>query len=327
MKIGKVPNETLQKIILDKIKNVRSDIALRPKIGEDCSAVDFGENLCVVSTDPITGAVNDIGKLSIHISCNDIASCGVAPVGIMLALLAPSYATECDLENIMSDVCETASALGVDIIGGHTEVTNAVNRFVITSTAIGRSDKGKLVTTSGASPDEDIIMTKTAGIEGTAIISKDNEEYLLKKIDKATIEGAKKFINSISVIKEGIIAGNFGATAMHDITEGGVLGAVWELTEASGTGALIFKDKIPVAYETKTISEIFGIDPLRLISSGSMLITCKNGNSLVEKLEEAGVKASIIGKTTKSLKKIIEINGILEEIPSPGADELYKAVN
>lgn len=326
MKIGKVPNETLQRIILDKIKSVRKDIVLRPKIGEDCSAVNFGDNLCVISTDPITGAINDIGKLSVHISCNDIASCGAEPVGIMLTVLAPKDATENDLENIMKDVCETALSLNVEIIGGHTEITNAVNRFVISSTAVGRCPEGKMVTTSGAAPDDDIIITKTAGIEGTSIIAKDNEKELLKILDKNIVEKAKTFINYISVVKEGMIAGAFGATAMHDVTEGGILGAVWELTEASGIGAVINPSQIPVADETKAIAEIYGIDPLKLISSGCMLITCKNGEGLIKELEAAGIKATIIGKTTENKSKYILKDGEMISIMAPEADELYKAI-
>ncbi len=326
MKIGKVPNETLQRVILDKIKSVRKDIVLRPKIGEDCSAVNFGDDLCIISTDPITGAVNDIGKLSVHISCNDIASCGAEPVGIMLTVLAPQDATENDLESIMKDVCETAAAINVEIIGGHTEVTNAVNRFVISSTAVGRCPEGKMVATSGASPDEAIIVTKTAGIEGTSIIAKDNENELLKILDKNIVEKAKTFINSISVVKEGMIAGKFGATAMHDVTEGGVLGAVWELTEASGIGAVINASQIPVADETKAIAEIYGIDPLKLISSGCMLITCKNGEGLIKELEAVGIKATIIGKTTENKNKYILKDGEMISIMPPEADELYKAI-
>lgn len=326
MKIGKVPNEVLQKLVLDRIKYNRSEVVLRPKIGEDCTAVDFGDYICVLSTDPITGAVNEVGRLAVHISCNDVASCGVEPIGLMLTILMPQEATESDLGEIMKQICTTAASLNVDIIGGHTEVTAAVNRFVITSTALGRAVKGKLVTTSGAKPGDSIIITKTAGIEGTAIIAHDKEEELLKLLDADTVKRAKNFIENISVVKEGIIAGNFGASAMHDVTEGGVLGAIWELTEASGVGAIVFRDKIPVEKETLKISEVYGIDPLKLISSGCMLITCQNGEGLVNELRKNGIKSSIIGTITSDGNKFIEYENKREEIEPPQADELYKAI-
>lgn len=326
MEIGKVPNSTLQKIILDKIVHKRNDILIRPKIGEDCCAVDFGENACVMSTDPITGAVNEIGRLAVHIGCNDIASCGVEPLGILLTILAPKDTTEVDLDIIMSQICDTSNLLGVEILGGHTEITNAVNRFVIISTTVGKIDKNALVKTSGAQPGDMIVLTKSAGIEGTAIIANDKEEELRNNVDIKIIENAKNFINSISVVKEGIIAGKFGVNSMHDVTEGGVLGAVWEVTEASGVGAIIYKDLIPVQEETEKICDFFEIDPLKLISSGCMLITCKNGVTLVKVLKDNGVKATVIGKITEEREKIINEGKVSKEILAPECDELYKVI-
>lgn len=326
MKIGKVPNNILKKIILNKISNNRCEVLIRPKIGEDCSAIDFGENACVLSCDPITGASNEVGRLAVHISCNDIASSGVEPIGLMVTILAPPEATEKELETIMRQLCETASSLNVDVIGGHTEITGSVNRFVIITTAIGKGSKDNLIKSSGAKAGDDIIITKTAGIEGTAIISHDKEAELAEKLGAGMIESGKAFINDISVVKEGMIAGRFGVNAMHDITEGGVLGAVWEIAEASGTGCIIDADKIPVAEITKIICDYYKIDPLKLISSGSMLITCSNGQALVEELANNGIRSSIIGKITKDLTKYLFKDNQLIEIGQPEVDELYKVV-
>ncbi len=93
MEIGKVPNDILKEIILNKIRCCRDEVLIRPKIGEDCAAVDFGEYACVMSTDPITGAVNEVGRLAVHISCNDVASCGVEPIGLLATILAPPGTT------------------------------------------------------------------------------------------------------------------------------------------------------------------------------------------------------------------------------------------
>ena len=130
MKPGKISNELLKKTVLGRIKTKRQEVVLGPGIGEDCCAVNLGGDLCVLSTDPITGAVNEIGSLAVHVSCNDIASCGAEPVGIMITILAPLSAEEKDFEAIMKDVSDTADKLNVDILGGHTEITDAVSRFV-----------------------------------------------------------------------------------------------------------------------------------------------------------------------------------------------------
>ncbi|NLD48338.1 MAG: AIR synthase, partial [Clostridiaceae bacterium] len=187
MKVGKLPNSLLKEIIIDKLRKERKEVLVRPGIGEDCGVVDFDKNVCVISSDPITGAVNEVGRLAVHVSCNDIASCGAEPVGLVLTVLVPPKAEKEDLKIVMDQVNETAASLNVDIIGGHTEVTDAVNRFVIVSTVLGKVLRDKLVTTKGAKPGDDIVITKSAGLEGTAIIAHDKENELADKIGYDTV--------------------------------------------------------------------------------------------------------------------------------------------
>lgn len=326
MEIGKVPNDVLKRIILDKLRNNRKEVLIRPGIGEDCCAVDFGENVCVLSSDPITGAVNEVGRLAVHVSCNDVASCGIEPIGLLITILSPPETTEEDLDLIMGQICETANSLNVDIIGGHTEVTGSVNRFVIISTAIGKVLKNKLVTTSGARPGDYVVMTKTAGIEGTAIIAGDKEEELAGALGRELVDKAKSFINNTSVVRDGVIAGRFGVNSMHDVTEGGILGAVWEVAEASDVGVEIYKYKIPIADATLRISEYYKINPLKLISSGCMVMTCKDGDGLVQKLEENNIQAAVIGRVTEEPARILVDGENVEEIKQPESDELYKVI-
>lgn len=326
MEIGKVPNDILKHIILNKIKNTREEVLVRPKIGEDCCAIDFGENACVLTSDPITGAVNEVGRLAVNISCNDIASSGVEPIGLLVTILAPAGTTEDDLDLVMTQLCNAAAELNVDIIGGHTEITNAVTRFVINTTAVGKVLKSKMVTTSGAKPGDDVIMTKSAGLEGAAIIAHDKGNQLENVLGKELVNRAKEFIHQTSVVKEGVIAGNFGVHSMHDVTEGGILGAVWEVAEASEFGIQIFRDHILVEPETVEICNYYNINPLKLISSGCMIITCTNGPALVKKINDQGIKAAIIGKiTTETPKKLVAGNHS-EDILQPESDELYKVI-
>lgn len=326
MEIGKIPNDILKEIVLDKINFKRDEVLIRPKIGEDCGAINFGNHICVFSTDPITGTAKEIGRLAVHISCNDVASCGAEPVGIMITLLAPPHSTRQELEQIMSQIFQTAEELNVDIIGGHTEVTNAVNRYVINSVALGKAASDKLVRTSGALPGDQVILTKTAGVEGTAILAHEKAEELARRFGMELVRKAAAFMDSISVVPEGILAGQFGVTSMHDVTEGGVLGAAWEVSEASGTGIKLYRDQIPVAPETVKICGHFHIDPLKLISSGCMLITCSDGEGLVKKLQEKGISAAVIGVMTENGDKLMESENSSEPIPPPGSDELYKVL-
>ncbi len=328
MEAGKVPNEILDKFVFSKLNSFRDDIILRPGIGEDCTAIDFDNYACILSTDPITGASKDIGQLAVHISCNDIASCGVAPLGLMVTILCPVGTSEAELGRVMEQISETASKLNVEIIGGHTEVTSAVNKIVISSTCIGKAPKSRVISSRGAKPGDSIIITKSAGLEGTAILVKELEAKLIDKVTEEQLAKARSFIDLISVVREGVIAGEFGVSAMHDITEGGVLGAVWEIAEASGTGIFIDRDKIPVEDVTDQICKALNLDPLKLISSGSMLITCHKGEELCCLLEKNSIKATIIGTVTEnSSERLIKcMDGSTVPIEPPEADELYKVI-
>ncbi len=323
MRVGKLNWDDL-KYIIDNHKGFkREDVTLSNGIGEDCAVINFGEYDCVVSTDPVTGAENNIGKIAVHINCNDIASCGVEPVGILVTILAPPSATLEELHDVMKEIHEETTKLNVQIIGGHTEITEAVNKIIVSCTAIGKGGKEKAISTANANVEDDIIVTKNLCLEGTSILVNDYLEKCREVLTEDEIEEAKGYITNISVVNEGIIAGEFGVNSMHDITEGGVLGALWELSKASNVGFKVYYEKMPVTNITKKLCEKFQIDPLKFISSGSMLITCKNGDKLVSKLKECGIHSTVIGKITKT-KGILELNGEENEIQPPEADELFK---
>lgn len=327
MKVGKLDSELLEKIVFRHMKLHRDEVMVRPGIGEDCAVVDFGEYALVMSTDPITGAANEVGKLAVHINCNDIASNGIEPLGLMMTILAPENTTEKEIDKIMKQATSEAAKLNVEIIGGHTEITGAVNKIVISATAIGRQLKSAIVKKSGVEIGDKIIMTKTAGLEGTGIIAYDLEERLSSTFSREIIEKAQKMVEDISVVKEGIIGGEIGASSMHDVTEGGLLGAVWEICKASKVGCNIYRDKILIAKETKDICEFLNIDPLKLISSGTMLITINpdKEEKLIEELKKSGITSCVIGEITDKGKYLIE-NNSKYEIEPPQSDELYKVI-
>jgi len=329
LKVGKLDSDVLQKIVIDKIKFKRPEVKTRAGIGEDCAVVDFGQYECVVSTDPITAAVSDIGRLAIHISCNDIASNGIEPLGITLAVMLPEGTTEKDVETIMAQAGAAAEAAGVEIIGGHTEVTKAVNQPVIVSTAFGRGLSGASQSAHDMRPGDYIIMTKTAGLEGTGIIASDMGDEVMNILTEEETEHAKNLLSQVSVVKEGVIAGNIGTSGMHDVTEGGILGAVWEMCHIAGLGARIKADKIPVDPVTCKIAKHFDIDWMRLISSGCMLIIAppQKAEEIICAVSEAGIRATWIGEVTEQGDNVVmESQGIVTEVAPPEADEIYKAV-
>ncbi len=326
METGKIPNDILKKIVLNKIQNNRSEVILRPGIGEDCSAVEFGEYACVLSSDPITGTAKEIGRLAVHISCNDIVSCGVEPIGLLVTILCPPGSTEQELEMIMDQIISSAAAIHVDILGGHTEITSAVTRFVISCTAVGRCVKDKLISTSNAKKGDCLVLTKHAGLEGASIIAREKEWELVNVLGNEVVQTAKSYIEELSTVKEGLLAAEFGVNAMHDVTEGGVLGAVWEICEASKNGVKLYLDQIPVSTSTRRICEYYNINPFKLISSGCMLVSVKDGEGLVKHLSDAGIASAVIGKISEKPDRKMIFTGKTEPLSPPETDELYKVL-
>lgn len=325
--IGKIPPEILERIVMNPMtasKVKREDVLLRPKTGEDCSAIDLGGEICILSTDPITGAAKDIGYLAVQINCNDIYSAGAEPVGVLLTVLLPPESGEELLEDIMGGAMRAAEELHIEILGGHTEVTDAVCKPLVSAAVIGKTRNRKMICTGGAKAGEDIVMTKWAGTEGTAILAKDWEEGLKAYLSEEELEEAQEMKKYLSVGKESEIAFRYGATAMHDATEGGILGAVWEVAECAGLGVEVFADAIPMKEVTKKICAAMGIDPLRLISSGTMIIGTADGQALVEALQADGIEAAVIGRLTEGEKVFVE-NGKTLPLEQPKSDALYDA--
>lgn len=324
IQIGKVPNNILKEQIFNHLSFKREEVIVYPNIGEDCGVLEFEENTQIVlSTDPITGAIHNIGKLAVHISCNDISSAGAEPVGVLVTLLLPVGTKEEDIHSIMKDIHDTAAKQQVVILGGHSEVTDAVIRPVISTTVIGKVKKGKLVCTQGAQVGDEVILTKWAGLEGTAILASDFEESLEKVVSKEALKEAKTLADQLSVFEESKLAQVFPVTSMHDVTEGGVLGGCYEIAKCSDKGINVYLESIPVLPCTKEICNYFAISPYKLISSGCMLMTTPKGRDCIKWLQEKNIPATIIGKITEHKKLIIEKEHAYP-LEAPGSDELYK---
>ena len=297
MRIGKLENSELESLILSKFKQVRPESLTMPRVGEDCAALDFGGDLIVMSMDPITSAGDkSLGLLSVHVNCNDAICMGAEPVGLLVTLLLPpDYPTE-GIGHIADDLAAAAQVANVDILGGHTEFTDAVTRPITCTSVVARMPKDRKLI--GLQEGDDLVMTKTAGLEGTAILAAEHAEQLSSLPSSLLLDTAEYF-SRLSVVPEGKVALQKGAHAMHDVTEGGVLGAAWEICYAAGLGLTLYKDAIAVTEATRQIADVARIDPLRLLGSGSLLIGCANADAMVQALHQAGIPAAVIGHVTK----------------------------
>lgn len=326
LQAGKLDSDLLKELVFKHLKIKRPEVLLRSELGEDCAVLNPEGQLCVLSTDPITGAGEILGSLAVHVNCNDIAAQGIAPVGLMLTLLAPVGSTEAELEGIMKQAAREAALLNVEIIGGHTEITTAVNRMVVSGVAIGFKPVS-LKEKRGAQPGDLLIMTKTAGLEGTGILMSDCAQSLEEVLNPEELSQSAFFFSQLSVVREGVLGGRHNAIKLHDVTEGGMYGAVWEMCQAAGLGCRVFQDRIPVHPITEKVCHHFKLNPYRLISSGSMLviISPEDAGAYMEALAQEGIRGTVIGEIVEA--GLLTVNGdAVEILMPPGPDELFRVV-
>lgn len=323
MRVGKLSPELLEELVLSKLSVEREDVLVHAGLGEDSAIIDFGQEVCIISSDPITGAVTGIGELAVHVACNDVAACGGSPVGIQVVLLLPEHIEEEQIGEIMTDIQKTAAKLGVEIIGGHTEITSKVRDCIVAVTAVGRAPKEQFVTSSGARPGDCLVLTKGVGIEATLILAQDFPNLLPQ--NQVSPEVLQWFRDRLSVVPEGVCGAKFGVHAMHDITEGGLLGAAAELASASGLGFEIWEEAVHIPPLTQAYVEVLGIDPLKLLSSGAMLMATDRGEELVAELAKGNIPAYIVGRmTAEKARRVVRKNGQVEDVPLFVQDEVWR---
>ncbi len=323
--IGKVPPEILASHVYPHLGARREDVLVRAQFGEDCAVVGFGDQVAVLTTDPITGAGADVGWYAVYVATNDLAATGAEPVALVLTvLLPPDHAAE-TLGRIMREASAAAAAVGVEIVGGHTEVTHGIDRPLVITTALGRARRDQVVRSGGAWPGDALLLTKAAGIEGTAILATVLEERLRRTLGPDVVARAKAFRRQISVLPEGRAAVAAGARAMHDVTEGGVLGAVYEMAVASGIGVHLDADRVPVLPETEAICRALGADPLALIGSGALLVATGDPDRTAGAISAAGVPVARIGTCVERDRRLWR-SGRDSPLLPPSRDELWRVL-
>lgn len=325
MKTGKIPESMLKRSILKQVKVKKENRILGPGVGMDAGAgrLEPGE-VFVVSTAPVSGTRRDIGARAIASVANNIAASGADPVGISVTILLPPKTEESALRELMREIAVQAGECGMTIFGGHTETMDAVREPVISITGIGKTRH--LLSAAGAKPGDEIIMTKYAGLSGTGEIAREKEASLLTRYPLSFLREAQDLLDMYSVTQEAEVARTHGATAMHDVSECGLFGALWELAAASKVGLEIDLSRVPIKQQTVEVCEFFDINPYMLRSAGSLLITAPKGNEIAKRLTEAGIQAAVIGQIREDQDKIVIYGEDREKrfLEPPRRDEIYK---
>ncbi len=294
---GKLPVETLKTLI--RMKGAPDPrVLIGPRFGEDCAVIDLGDRYLITKTDPVTFTGERAGWYAVHINANDVAVMGARPLWFQASLLFPVATQEEEVREVFSQIDTVCRELGIALTGGHTEVTPSVRQTVVVGDMHGLVAKDRLVTSSGARPGDRVALTKAAGIEGSSILALEKEEELRGKVAPELLAEARSLQKSISVVEEALLAAEYGATAMHDPTEGGVAMGIYEMAEASEALFEIYLEQIPVLPSTRALCAHFGLNPLGLISSGTLLLTIgeEKWEALARAFRARGMKLTLIGR-------------------------------
>ena len=329
LKKGKIDHELLEALLADKIHS-GGRIIIGSSIGEDTAVIDMGEKYLLAKTDPITHAGNRIGYYAVHVNANDIAAMGGIPLWFLATVLMPIGSTEEELKLIFEQLADTCNFLNIGWCGGHTEVTSAVEHPVVIGQMLGEAEKYELKPSRGALAEDLILITKTAAIEGTAIMALEGNDNFHSNIDVNLLEKARNYLDcpGISVLKESLLIKNIKEVhALHDPTEGGIATGIWEMATASNLGVKIYEKDIPITEETKALSKSFGINPLGTFASGSLLIAVSKAGSenVVAKLNAENIPVTCIGKmTSKDNGMILVTDKGICPLPIFSQDELSR---
>lgn len=323
---GKLPPDLLRRVVLGRLGARRAETLVRAALGVDAAAVAFGEWACVLTVDPITTAGAGAGHLAVVVACNDLAAMGAEPLGVLPTLLFPAGVRVAEVADLAGQIDAAARELNVEILGGHTEIAPGLAAPLVVTTAVGRARPDRLLTAAGARPGDALVLTKAAALEGTSILAHDLADRLAGQVPEALLAEARGYRAELSVVPEGLAAAALGATAMHDPTEGGILGALWELAEASGSGFRVQAAAIPVRPATRAICAALGVDPLRLISSGALLIACPDGPQMVRELAARGIAAAVIGAVNSGGRELVLPDGTAAPVTTVERDELYRVL-
>jgi hydrogenase maturation factor len=324
---GKLPPAALN-AALAALPMTDPRVTIGPALGEDAAAVTLGERTLVIATDPVTFATDRLGWYVVHVNANDVAVMGAPPCWFSCVVLLPERnASQTLVDTIMAEVGQTCAALGVTVVGGHTEVTVGLTRPLVVGQMIGEVDTDRLVRKQRLAPGDTVLLAGYAAIEGTALLARELGERLVVTVGETVLQRARDLLvqPGISVVRAALAAASGAPVhAMHDPTEGGILGGLWELAAVARVGLDVAADRIPLLPETREVCEALHIDPLALLASGALLIGVAPGDvrGVTQALAAEGVPVCAIANVLEAAAGVtITRDGARRDLVPPARDE------
>jgi len=323
MKIGKVSESVLKRSVLRQLKTENDSVLCGAGVGNDCALFAFSDNSRMVSCVQ-EGELSYVTMTQLIQKCvNNLAVSGAVPVAVMITLMLPESIEEPQIKELMTEADKACSRYGMEIAGGQTRVSGAVNAPIATVTGYGEV-KDTCVLQRLAKPGQDLVLSKWIGLEGTAVLAKARSTELCTRYPAYLVDEAVGFDQYLSIVEEAAAAVKSNVCAMHDASEGGIFAAMWELAERAGVGLTIDLKKLPLRQETVEVCEFCNVNPYELKSGGCLLMTTEDGPGLVMALEAAGIPAVIVGKVTDSKDRILINEDEVRYMDRPRTDEIYK---
>lgn len=323
MKTGKISESVLKRSVLKYIKSENHMIKNGAGVGSDCAIFTCEKGLGAQAAEVFSlWQAADI-YYPFYKASNNVACSGAVPGMALLTLTLPETVEEQELQELMREADAAAKSLGLQLAGGHTTVSEGLSRPIASVTVTGILE-GAALAPGESLPGQDIVMTKWAGIEGTALLAERYADRLRERYPLHMIEEAAALKRQLSVIPEAATAAKSNVSAMHDVSTGGIFAALWELAESAGVGLAVDLKKIPIKQETVEVCEFFGLNPYELLSGGCLLMTTDSGERLVQALKEVHIKAAIIGRTTDNNDRIVINEEESRFLERPKTDEITK---
>lgn len=345
MKNGKVPENVLKRSVLRQIRTKREEVVNGAGVGVDCAVFSSCGRSTFLSctqtaavraaapaepadgatalTEPVYSTAIPPGQLILRCT-NNLAAAGAEPYAVTLALMLPENTEEAELKSLMAEAEKVCSGLNIQIAGGQTCISSAVNQPVLTVMGYGKPIRDGWTEHGKISPGQDIVLSKWIGMEGTAILAERAREGLLHRYPAYLVDEAACLNQWMSVIPEAATAVKSGVCAMHDVSEGGIFGGLWELAERTGVGLTIDLKKIPLRQETVEVCEYCNVNPYELFSGGCLIMVTEDGAGLKAALEAERIPAAVIGKVTDSRNRIICNEDEVRYMDRPKNDEIYR---
>ncbi|MFB6081202.1 MAG: AIR synthase family protein [Halanaeroarchaeum sp.] len=320
--LGKVRPEDLASHVFGRTGAPDESVRQGPAYGEDAAAIEVPGGTLVVSSDPISLAIDRIGTLAINVACNDVATSGAEPDWLTTVVFLPGEDdAEATLDEITDQLHEAALDRDVTIVGGHSEYNPDLERPLLSLTCMGMADR--FVPTGGATPGDHVVLTKGAAIEGTAILASDfADDVRAAGVPEDVRRRATRFYDDLSVLPEARVLREY-ATAMHDPTEGGLVDGLFELASASEVTLRIDDGAIPLRPETVAITDAMDVDPFQIFGSGALVATVPEDEvaAALEDLADAGIEAADVGTVEAAADVPLFLGD--RRIGEPVRDDLY----